>query len=317
MTELYKLPELPYLRTRFTLEACQDCRLPPHKGSLLRGALGHALRRAVCLVGPQVECGGCGFRQTCAYARLYELLPSDDERGFVEGRPAAPRPYVFEALDERCDFRAGERFDFDLLLFGEAARWQAHVGLAIEAMASQGLGARRHPFRRVAGSYQDASLAWHELADPRSSQGELAPTVVAKPSPRSAERAVLRFVTPTRVIQNGQLKKDFSLRTVLWSGLRRVLELAHFHASPGHLDWNLEPLLDLSDHVAVVSRDTRWLDLPRYSNRQRSRMTLGGIVGEWTLEGPLTALSPALQLAEIVHVGKAATFGLGKIEMVW
>jgi len=317
MTEPYALPELPYLRTRFTLEALQDCRLPPHKGSLLRGSLGHALRRAVCLVGPRVECGGCGFRQTCAYARLYELLPSDDARGFVAGRPAAPRPYLFEVLDERCDFGVGDRFAFDLLLFGDAVRWQGHVFLAIEGMASQGLGARRHPFRLVAASYEDAALAWHELPDPRSSHGKLAPAVVAKPSPRAAERATLRFVTPTRVIQNGSLQQDFSLRTVLWSGLRRVLELAHFHASPGRLDWDLEPLLDLSDRVAVVSRDTRWLDLPRYSNRQKSRMTLGGIVGEWTLEGPLTALTPALQLAEIVHVGKAATFGMGKIEMVW
>lgn len=317
MSEPYVFPELPYLRTRFALEACQDCRLPPHKGSLLRGALGHALRRAVCLVGPDVPCSGCGFRHTCAYARLYEPLPSDDARGFVAGRPAAPRPYLFEALDARCDFRAGDRFAFDLLLFGEASRWQGHVFLAIEGMAGEGLGARRHPFRLVSASYEDASQAWHELPDPRTSQGKLAPVVLAKPVPRAAERATLRFVTPTRVIQNGHLRQDFSLRTVLWSGLRRVLELAHFHASPPDLDWDLEPLLGHADRVAVVSRDTRWLDLPRYSNRQRSRMTFGGIVGEWVLEGPLTALTPALQLAEIVHVGKAATFGLGKIEMVW
>jgi CRISPR/Cas system endoribonuclease Cas6 (RAMP superfamily) len=45
-------------------------------------------------------------------------------------------------------------------------------------------------------------------------------------------------------------------------------------------------------------------------------MKLGGIVGELMLEGEEVApFLPLLGAAEIVHVGKGATFGLGKIEL--
>ena len=42
---------------------------------------------------------------------------------------------------------------------------------------------------------------------------------------------------------------------------------------------------------------------------------MGGVVGEMTLEGDLRPFSALLRTAEIVHVGKGTTFGLGKIEV--
>jgi hypothetical protein len=50
--QLYTLPELNYLRLRFHLKALHDCDLPAWKGSLLRGAFGHALRRSACTMNP-------------------------------------------------------------------------------------------------------------------------------------------------------------------------------------------------------------------------------------------------------------------------
>jgi CRISPR-associated endoribonuclease Cas6 len=44
-------------------------------------------------------------------------------------------------------------------------------------------------------------------------------------------------------------------------------------------------------------------------------MTLGGFVGEMEIEGDLEPLAPLLATAEILHVGKGATFGLGRIEI--
>jgi CRISPR/Cas system endoribonuclease Cas6 (RAMP superfamily) len=42
-------------------------------------------------------------------------------------------------------------------------------------------------------------------------------------------------------------------------------------------------------------------------------MKLGGVVGRLVLEGDLAPFVPLLRTAEIVHVGKGATFGLGKL----
>jgi CRISPR/Cas system endoribonuclease Cas6 (RAMP superfamily) len=44
-------------------------------------------------------------------------------------------------------------------------------------------------------------------------------------------------------------------------------------------------------------------------------MNFGGLLGHVELEGDLAPLAALLRTAEIVHVGKGATFGLGKVEI--
>jgi hypothetical protein len=44
-------------------------------------------------------------------------------------------------------------------------------------------------------------------------------------------------------------------------------------------------------------------------------MKLGGLVGSLTLEGDLSPFAPLLRAAEILHAGKGAVFGLGKVEV--
>jgi CRISPR/Cas system endoribonuclease Cas6 (RAMP superfamily) len=44
-------------------------------------------------------------------------------------------------------------------------------------------------------------------------------------------------------------------------------------------------------------------------------MKLGGLVGHLRLQGDLAPFAPLLRTAELVHVGKGATFGLGKVEV--
>lgn len=57
----YRLPAIPYLRLRCTLRARERAVLPPYKGSLLRGAFGHALRASICTLGPgrSARAAGC------------------------------------------------------------------------------------------------------------------------------------------------------------------------------------------------------------------------------------------------------------------
>lgn len=74
-------------------------------------------------------------------------------------------------------------------------------------------------------------------------------------------------------------------------------------------------LLDQAAAVQVKTTNLIWRDWQRYSNRQRTKMSLGGFVGDLELEGDLAPFAPLLRSAEILHVGKGATFGLGKMEI--
>ncbi len=58
-----------------------------------------------------------------------------------------------------------------------------------------------------------------------------------------------------------------------------------------------------------------WHDWQRYSARQEQKINIGGFVGGITFEGNLTPFLPLLKAGETMHVGKGATFGLGRYKM--
>jgi len=292
------LPAIPHLRLRARLVSLGDALLPTFKGSLLRGAWGHALRRTVCAMGRGSACGPCPLRRACPYPRLFEPFAGDGGQPFAGGRPAAPRPYLFEPGDERRRFRAGDRLDFELVLLGAAAELASHAAVALGRMGRDGLGARRHRFR----------LERVEQVDGGGDGAE---------RPLPAGPVALRFVTPTRIKVDGRLVGEVDFPTFVERALRRTLELAHFHQPEvDRIAWRrLEGrLVAAAREVRVSEARFRWHDWRRYSNRQNGSMSLGGFVGGMVLEGDLRPFTRLFRTAEVVHVGKGATFGLGRVE---
>ena len=122
----------------------------------------------------------------------------------------------------------------------------------------------------------------------------------------------LRFLTPTRIKTNGRLTGDIDFRELVINLLRRICTLAYFHMPEREIEWNWRPLLDAANEIEIAEKNLRWHDWERYSNPQKTRMKMGGFLGEVTLRGDLGDWLPLLRLGEFVHVGKGATFGLGK-----
>jgi CRISPR-associated endoribonuclease Cas6 len=312
----FYLPPIPYVRLAFSLRACGPAVLPAYKGSMLRGAFGQALRRMVCVMGPRQECAGCRLRRECVYTRLFETFIEGQPPPFLRGLPTSPRPYVFEPRGEQRQLATGEALDFELLLIGQACDLQAFAVLAVERMADAGLGHGRHRFAVKRVTCREADGLWREV--PGGADGPPPPPADPAPSYPAAElpdssRALLRFLTPTRIKVKDHLVASIGFRALVFSMLRRTLELAHFHVPGAAIGWHFRPLLDATAAVQVKVADLRWHDWQRYSNRQGRKMSLGGFVGEIELEGDLAPFAHLLRTAEIVHVGKGATFGLGKI----
>ncbi len=317
----YRLPAIPYLRLSVELRSVGQARLGEFKGSLLRGAFGHALRRAMCTEGPGQECSGCELRAGCLYTRCFETFVEDRPGPFLKGVKESPRPYIFEPRTSRRHFSAGDPLEFDLLLLGQAVDLQALVLLALERMARRGLGKAHHPFELRRVSYQGPDGAWHE-GYRRGSQAwarhvpslpASSPPVPAQPSP---ERLRLRFTTPLRLMRNRSLIQHFPhFRSLVHRMLRRTLDIAHFHVPGAVVDWSFRHLLDRAAAVTIENQDLRVHTLYRYSNRQQRRHSFQGLVGGLTLRGDLGPFLPLLRTAEVIHVGKAATFGLGKVEV--
>lgn len=311
----YALPRIPYLRLRFVLRSEGKAFLSPFKGSLLRGAFGHALRRSTCSQGPGQDCRDCFLRRACLYTRLFETFIEGEPPPFLKGLPTSPRPYVFESLTEATDFEPGDALVFDLLLFGQATDLAAHALLAVERMARAGLGARRFPFVLDRVGASQPGDAWLEIYKEGRASPALARLAPRFPSEAPVEeRTTLCFLTPTRLQVQGRLVEEPGFRALTFAMLRRTLELAWFHLPGVEIDWHFRPLLDLASRVNVTTSDLRWQELHRYSNRQGRKISLGGFVGTLEIEGDLAPFGPLLRTAEVLHLGKETTFGLGQIK---
>ncbi len=96
--------------------------------------------------------------------------------------------------------------------------------------------------------------------------------------------------------------------------LGRLSSLSVFHCG-ARLDADFTGLIDRARGVRLVADRTQWATWTRYSSRQDRRMDLGGILGEAEYEGDLQPFWPYLVFGQWTHVGKNATFGLGRYEI--
>jgi CRISPR-associated endoribonuclease Cas6 len=130
----------------------------------------------------------------------------------------------------------------------------------------------------------------------------------------NTQAVTLRFLTPARIRLQDDLVLDLDFPIFFKSLLRRVDALSYFHC--GHsIDGDFKDLIQKSGTIRTENRELTWYDWERYSNRQETRMKLGGFVGEITFSGDLAPFMPFIQIGEYIHVGKGTSFGLGKYEI--
>ena len=76
-----------------------------------------------------------------------------------------------------------------------------------------------------------------------------------------------------------------------------------------------ERLQLIAAEIKTTKEDLRLEQLNRYSNRLREKMDFSGLLGELEFEGDLTPFVPWLFAAQILHIGRNTTFGMGRIEV--
>lgn len=273
-----------------------DVRLQPYSGSVWRGAFGFTLKRLVCVMRMR-PCTGCPLAAVCVFPRFFGSDPDHDE----------PRPYVLAPQPSPPGgwLHAGQPFDVRLILLGSAEAAAPYVVHALLDAAAHGLTRRRVPFRCLSLSSSGGRAS---AADSR--HGIEPVDLHSPPAPHSVQ---VRFATPLRLRLRGDLVtgRNLTVAQLVGAILRRARLLGV--AMPETLMTNANAKASsLSWHEPRFG----WLETTRFSTRQQTRMQLGGIVGEARLDlRAAPELWPLLWLASILHVGKGASMGFGRIEL--
>jgi len=300
-------------RYTFTCRFNSEARLPGYLGSTLRGSLGWALRRLSC-EQRRTDCARCAIRSGCAYAWLFDTEPyASCDRRTVNARP---HPFVLRTgLEAARNARPGERLQFGMTLFGEGNRYLPHIIQAVRLMGDSGIGAGRG---RGMGRFllEDVHAAAHVVY--RHGEETLRPPPQMercglKGDERRAESVRVRLCTPLRLKKHNRLlTTGFSFQELVRAALRRLIALEQAYGT-GEIDIDAAGLIELAGRIRMARCEVRWRELHRWSNRQRRKVSLGGLVGALEAHGELAPFLPLLRYAEAVHLGKQTVFGLGAI----
>lgn len=313
---------------RVTLEAQDELSLPDYWGSTIRGGFGHVFRRIAC---PAPRDEPCPIPHQCPYHLIFETSPPPESPA-LRNLEEIPRPFVIAPpppVSARGEpgrtmggrHPPGSELAFDLTLIGRAIDFFPYFVVTFRELGLEGLGRGRGHFK----------LTRIEAIDPLTQQAhpaylaedQLVRPVVARVSLASCRerapdldgRLTLRFLTPTRIKHNGNFIEHPEFHAVFRALLRRLSSLALFHCGV-RLDVDYRGLIAQAESVRLVEDRSRRLDFERYSSRQRQRMDLSGLVGEAAYEGDLSTFAPYLLFGQWTHVGKNATFGLGRYELL-
>lgn len=270
-----------YFKISVKIKKYTDIKPPLFTGSMFRGAFGSALKKVVC-INPKYRCEGCFAKDNCIYFDFYE-------------QKNIPHQYRFDIKINP------ENFNFSLYLFEEACEKLPYILSALHQMLTQnGLGADRDKFEIE--NIECNGITVYENGEFKLSEIEPEEFTVSS----FEQRFKLRFATPLRMKYRGRLLASKPpLELLLVSILNRLNEIKDL------------PKIKLPFEPSYREKRSNiyFKDMTRYSNRQKTKMQIGGIMGEIEYSQCDEKSYQLLKLGEIIGVGKQTVFGLGKIEI--
>ena len=302
---------LPVARYRLTFRVTQTIHFPEYAGSMIRGAFGRALRKIACMTR-QSDCKSCPLYRSCPYTAIFETPPPEGEA--LQKFSQIPNAYVIEppAWGKRA-VEVGDELTFGLILFGRAREQLALVIYALQRAFSHDVGhgkAELVTVHRVDLTTEEEPS--EQLVYAPEMERVVAHDQTTTLSIPSGDGVKLRLLTPMRIQKNGvPLGADaLTPRSVLMTLVRRLTLLSCYQNNES-IELDFTAFAKEVDEVQMQV-DMGWKDWTRYSSRQKQTMSLGGVVGTIELKNLTPIMKVFLVVGTLTHVGKNASFGMGK-----
>lgn len=299
-------PAIPFKAYRFYYDAPHPIRLPDYPGSAWRGALGHALKRTVCVVR-NTPCNQCLLKNACAYSYVFETPPPGNAEKMRKYN-AAPHPFVLRLPENTA---SNLPYQLDLILFGHGQRFFPYLIHALQMAGNEGIGGKRQIFELLQIDELDDLGGCRCIYKDGALQAQS--PAISPPIPDMPARMELTFHTPLRIKhdQKNVTADNFTFGALFSTLLRRISMISYFHTDTP-LDTDFAGLTTQAKQVTIAEQQLKWFDWTRYSSRQQTEMNLGGLVGNITLDtSGLEDFWPYLWLGQWTHVGKATSMGMG------
>jgi len=248
----------------FRIEFVEDAVLPAWKGNLIRGAIGSKLAK-ICGF-KKINCGSCGIWSQCPFGYLYRAR----SKGIVLKKlMGVSKPFVLKPpLDNRRFYRAGDRMEFSIILFGDSIRFEKDVILSVIELGRSGLGFReaRGRFRVleivVKNPYRDLETILYRdgtfyNSDTLIKYGDLVEKAreIAKYSGLR-----IRFLTPYRIVSLNTSNPALDLETIVKYASRRfaIIMAQYMYRLP---KYNIHDVLEKARKAELIDMEVKRVEI--------------------------------------------------------
>lgn len=310
---------LRFAKFTFHLKALETIELPRYAGSTLRGGLGNAFKKVVC-VTRSADCARCLLRKKCLYVYVFETPPPPSSQ-IMRKYPTAPHPFIIDPpVTKTPVYPPGKEIVFGLTLIGRAIEYLPYFIYTFIKLGELGLGKGRGKFElhKVSDTLNNDTEIFNAHTQTLTAGFKTITADDLNPGPPVSNKITLQFLTPTRIKFNGKYTINLEFHILIRNLLRRIALLSYFHCDQ-ELNVDFNSLIRRAKDVRIAHRNLKWYDWQRYSTRQQRAMKLGGFIGSVTYQtdhpDSFRPFLPYIYVGQFTHLGKASSFGLGKYKI--
>jgi CRISPR-associated endoribonuclease Cas6 len=307
------LPELPLAEYQFNFQVLQELCLPAFSGSLWHGVFGNALRESVCF-NLDWNCQSCAFLHHCDYSLLFSA-PLPPETKLMRHYQTIPVPHIIKTETLAAErILPGKILPVRMILIGRANQKLPLIMQVLKKAGLNGLGKNRCQLQ-LQEVWQLNPNGLPALMYPALKQ-ELLPPLGSFPLVAMPPRVLLRFMSPYKQSGKSSSCNSLDLPAFLMAIVRRVSLLQYFYTDK-QLHADFKQLKTLSHALIVLDSQLSGQAQQRYSATHRKMLDVSGVLGslELNLQG-MEALWPYLYLGQWLNVGKNASMGFGRYQLL-
>jgi len=311
-----------YQKFNFTIEAKEPLILPHYKGSTFRGGFGNVFKQVICVLKKK-DCKDCLLKTRCVYIYVFETTPLGDAQIMNMNKyERIPHPFIIEPpLETNTEYKPFESLSFNLILVGKALDYLPYFIYTFEELGKIGIGKGRGRYELKTVRSYGLGVENEVYSSDTKTISPFEPAVINIGNKMQEHKAsdpqslTLKFLTPVRIVYQRKLVSTLEFHILIRSLLRRLCLLYYFHCRAEAPSWDQNELIRMAENVIIEKNSLRWWDWERFSQKQKERMKMGGVIGEIIYKGDLSLFLSILNAGEILHLGKGTSFGLGKYEI--
>ena len=292
-----------------------------NKGNTLRGAFGSVFKHIVC-IDYKHDCRDCSLAPKCVYQLIFQpQIPPGASR--LRKNQDIPRPFIIKPpLEPKKLYTPAEPLVFQIILVGLVTEYLPYFLVTFREMGLRGFGLNRAKahLERVE-AYLPKSRDWQEVYSGSDGLVKNLPAVwssdqiCAEAQDLPKDSLTIHFLTPTRLVYEKQIVHRPEFHHLIKRLRDRINALAVFYCQD-ELKTDYKTLGKKAEQIRAIAQHTYWQELSRYSSRRELTQDLSGFMGWATYEGSLEEFLPLLLIGEWIHVGKAALWGNGWLQIL-